>query len=183
MKNVAEAIVLAALVGLVAGCGSNNPSPSTNQVTGTSTTSVAAPPRTTVAPPPPVGMNEEVVDGTFAFKVTAVTTEPTWEGESLPPQGIYVYVIMHVTNIGKTSQTYHADYQRLVDGEEREYSPAISAMKSHLVPSATTPIDINPGNSPVAALFFDVPKGTQPSQYVLLLRASPDSSGVTVALK
>jgi hypothetical protein len=50
-------------------------------------------------------------------------------------------------------------------------------------PSATTPIDINPGNRAYAVLAFDVPKGTQPSQYVLMLHASPDSPRVTVALK
>ena len=57
-NRLSAAIVLAAIVGLLAGCSSSsNPSPSTTQVRETSTTFVAAPPpetpRTTVAPPPP----------------------------------------------------------------------------------------------------------------------------------
>ena len=41
---------------------------------------------------------------------------------------------------------------------------------------------INPGNFSQVYLGFDVPKGTTPSQYVLLLHASADSAGVTIRL-
>ncbi len=45
-----------------------------------------------------------------------------------------------------------------------------------------TRIDINPGNAASAGLVFDVPKGTQPNQYVLLLHGSLDSHGVTLSI-
>jgi hypothetical protein len=35
------------------------------------------------------------------------------------------------------------------------------------------PLGINPGNCPLVGLLFDVPKGTQPSQY-LLRRIHPE---------
>jgi hypothetical protein len=43
-------------------------------------------------------------------------------------------------------------------------------------------IDINPGNTASARLVFDVPGGTQPSQYLLLLHGSLDSRGVTLSI-
>jgi hypothetical protein len=121
-------------------------------------------------------MNEEAVDGPFAFTVTLVSTDT-----SVGAQGIYVLVGMYVTNIGRTSQTYSAAYQRLLDSAGREYSPDIRATMR--LTNGAGPLDINPGNRPLVGLLFDVPKGTQPSQYLLLLHASPDSPGVTVSLK
>lgn len=49
---------------------------------------------------------------------------------------------------------------------------------------STLRMDINPGNeTQYAFLDFDVPAGTQPSDYMLMLHASPASIGATVRLK
>ena len=44
-------------------------------------------------------------------------------------------------------------------------------------------IDINPGNKFPNEVAFDIPAGTQSSDYVISLHDSPYSPGVTVALK
>jgi Domain of unknown function (DUF4352) len=84
---------------------------------------------------------------------------------------------MWVKNIGRSQHTYFADYQRLLDSEGRLFSPNL-----RVTPLEYDQVDINPGNSTAVSIIFDVPKGTQPSQYMLLLHASPDSAGVTVRL-
>ncbi len=47
--------------------------------------------------------------------------------------------------------------------------------------SVNTPA-LNPGNTAPAVLVFDVPNGTQPNQYVLLLHDSVDSHGVRLSI-
>ena len=181
------ATVLAVVVGLVVGCSSSNsPSPSTSQVRGSSTTPFPAPPVVPAPPPqtpvaaPPVGIGQEVVDGTFAFTVDSVDAAKEIE---LPAQGIFVVVMMRVKNIGTSQQLYSADHQRLLDSEGREYSPDLRLMAMASVPVQVVHVDINPVNSAAVVLYFDVPEGTVPSQYVLLLHGSRDSPGVTVNLK
>jgi Domain of unknown function (DUF4352) len=172
---------MAAVVALVGGCTSftrasqsSSPTPVTGQ---TVTVTAPAPPKTTqtTVAPPPVGMNQEARDGTFAFKVLDVSpTGKKLPGYEEPAQGIYVDAFVSVTNIGKRSRTYFVDYQRLVDIKGREYSPDLHAMAEV---GCQERVDINPGNTVFSDLAFDVPEGTQPSDYVLVLYASPDSAG------
>ena len=68
-------------------------------------------------------------------------------------------------------------HDRLLDSEGRLFSPNL-----HAIGPENDQVDINPGNFSQVYLGFDVPKGTTPSQYVLLLHASPDSASVTIRL-
>ena len=88
---------------------------------------------------------------------------------------------VQVENVGRSPQTYSADYQRLVDSEGREFSPDMRAMTTEGYDTQNR-IAINPGNAALSVLTFDVPNGTQPNQYVLLLHASPYSPGVTLSI-
>ncbi len=101
--------------------------------------------------------------------------------DEVRPQGIFVVVSVQVENVGRSPQTYSADYQRLVDSEGREFSPDMRAMTTEDYDTADR-IAINPGNAALSVLTFDVPNGTQPNQYVLLLHASPYSPGVTLSI-
>ena len=134
-----------------------------------------------------VRVNQRAVDGPLAFTVESTFTHDGaifgGVGVDIVPQGTYVEVIGDVENIGRTSQTYRADYQRLVDGVGRQFSPDIPAIKASLTPNGPGPLAINPGNRPIVSLIFDVPKNTQASQYVLVLHASENSPGAAIPLK
>lgn len=81
-------------------------------------------------------------------------------------------VALTVRNISATPQTFTAADQKLVDNAGREYSADLAASLGGLV-------DVNPGNSAPAILMFDVPAGTQPRQYVIVLHAAPDTAGLS----
>lgn len=187
------AIVIAAVVAL-GGCTRpstpTGPTPRTGQTSTTADHTYTPPPQTTqttVAPPPPVGMNEEARDGTFGFTVISshvATVQGGRNDEKTYPQGVFVWIVMWVKNIGSTiSQRYFADYQRLLDSEGRVFSPDLDTMSQMPQEFYVSRRDINPGNQSKVVLVFDVPKGTQPSDYLLLLHSSPDSGGVTVRLQ
>jgi hypothetical protein len=170
---------------LLAACST---SPPQTQHTATMTVTVPTPaPAPSSAPtvaPPPVEVGQKGIDRTFAFAVKDSYTDDVVdfdEPDQVNAQGIFVFVAMLVENIGTSSQTYSPDYQRLVDSEGREYSPDMRALATRK-DSKGTRIDINPGNTAPAVLVFDVPKGTQPNQYVLLLHDSLDSHGVALAI-
>jgi hypothetical protein len=182
-------MVVAVGVALVGGCTGNSGSPSMSpqpESTHGFTTAQSETRPSTAAMPPPVVMGQEAIDGTFAFTVTRVVTGKDVHvlGDVyLYAQGTYVFVLMDVKNIGRSSQTYSADYQRLLDSEGRQHSPDMRATKGRYDPSNEGEyVDVNPGNTAGAALIFDVPKGTQPSQYALLLHSSADTRGVIANL-
>jgi hypothetical protein len=174
-------IAVAVVVALVGACTRAPTPPGPTSTVGQTTTAADAPTTTQTTPPPPVAVNEEARDGTFTFTVIMVTTEDLVFGagdEKIYPQGVFVFISMWVKNIGTSQQRYFADYQRLLDSEGRLFSPRLGVIN----PEQEDQVDINPGNRTPAWLDFDVPQGTTPSQYVLLLHASPDSAGVTVRL-
>jgi hypothetical protein len=177
---------LAVVVALVVACTRGaTPTGPTSSLTGQATTATAAALASTTTQttsPPPVAVNEEARDGTFAFTVMVVTTEDSVGAgdEKIYPQGVFVWITMYVKNVGTSQQRYFADYQRLRDTGGRLFSPNLAAAnEGH---DRSDQVDVNPGNRTGAYLCFDVPKGTRPSQYVLLLHASPGSPGVTVRL-
>ena len=67
---------------------------------------------------------------------------------------------MYVKYIGTTQQRYFADYQRLLDSEGRLFSPKATIPENDQV-------DLNPGVRARVQLDFEMPEGTQPSDYVL----------------
>lgn len=86
---------------------------------------------------------------------------------------------MNVSNVSMSAQTYRADDQRLRDGKGRLFSSKASS-------DSNRRIDLNPGisteNNMVVSVDFDVPVGTDVSQYVLVVHGSPDSVAVPVRL-
>ena len=160
------------------------------QFGGTGPSQSSSPTRTTPkpapAPPPasPVGVGNSAIDGAFAFTVESSDEDDVVnfdETDAVYPQGAFVLVTIQVKNIGRSAQTYSADYQRLVDAEGREFSPDRRAMWTGAYIKQTR-VDINPGNSTSVGLVFDVPKGTKPNQYVLSLRDSLESPGVELSI-
>jgi Domain of unknown function (DUF4352) len=155
------------------------PSPATKTVT--VAIPAPAPSSSPTVAPTPVAVGQTAIDGAFAFTVQSSRTDNVVafdEPDAAYAQGVFVIVGMKIENIGRSSQTYSADNQRLVDSEGREFSPDMHAM----ILVKQTRIDINPGITTSAGLVFDVPSGTQPNQYLLLIHASPGSEGVTAAI-
>ena len=130
-----------------------------------------------------VRVNQRGVDGALAFTIESTITYVDGVTFDIVPQGTYIQVVGDVENIGMTSQTYRADYQRLVDGAGRQFSPDIPAIRASLMLNGPGPLAINPGNRPIVGLLFDVPKNTQASQYVLVFHASENSPGAAIPLK
>jgi Domain of unknown function (DUF4352)/Protein of unknown function (DUF732) len=152
-------------------------------MTVTVATPAPAPSSSPTVAPTPVAVGQKAIDGTLAFTVKSSRTDNVvdWdEPDQVNAQGIFVLVIMQVENIGRSPQAFSADYQRLLDSEGREYSPDMRATTREYAGHIN--IDINPGNTAPAGLVFDVPSGTQPNQYLLLLHASLYSPGVTLAI-
>ena len=174
-KLVAIAVSLIVAV-FLDGCSTPAP-PTPHPTTMTVTVATPAPAPSPSVAPLPVAVGQKAIDGTFAFTVKDSSTDNVVdfdEPDAVSPQGIFVVVNMQIENIGRTSQTYAAEYQRLVDDKGREFSPDTRAMTTQYYVKQTR-IDINPGNTASAALVFDVPGGTQPNQYVLLLHDSLSS--------
>ena len=130
----------------------------------------------------PVAVGTAATDGDFAFTIESSDTDTIvdWEhpGE-VDAQGIFVIVKMRVENIGTSAQTYPEDSQRLLDSQGRMFSPNQPATQHFNLLGGN---EINPGNTADAGLVFDVPTGTQPNQYVLLVHGSRYSPGVTLSI-
>ena len=163
------------------------PAPPQTQHTATMTVTVPTPASAPPSAPPvaasPIAVGQKAIDGAFAFTVKSSRTDDVvdWdEPGQVNAQGIFVLVDIQVENLGRSSQTYSADYQRLLDSDGRQYSPDRRATTQQY--SGHIDIDINPGNTASAGLVFDVPNGTQPSQYVLLVHGSLASPGVTLSI-
>jgi Domain of unknown function (DUF4352) len=180
-KLVAIPASIAAAVWLAA-CGTSPPQAHPATMTVTVATPAPTTSSTPAAAPPPVAVGQTAIDGAFAFTVGRSDTDNivAWdEPGQVNAQGIFVIVHMQVENVGRSSQTYSADYQRLSDGEGRQFSPDLRASQQLSERGGT---DINPGNKAYEGLVFDVPDGTQPNQYVLLVHGSLDSHGATLSI-
>lgn len=167
-------VVVLVLIGHFSGGGNNTQTQSS--------TSTAPAQTTTRAAPSVSGIGQEARDGKFAFTVTSVNTaktvgDPSNEFMQKTAQGVYVVVSMTVKNIGKQSQSYFGDNQKLKEGTGREFS---ADSEADLWMNEGIQTDINPGNQVYVRVAFDVPSGTQPSE--IELHDSMFSGGVTVKL-
>ena len=122
----------------------------------------------------PVGIGQEVVDGTFAFIVNHVDTSPKFGNKRA--QGVFAIVSMAIRNVGTDPQMFEWEAQRLKDSTGREYSA--SAMVPPLFGDLVNSVD--PGLQVSVKVGFDVPPGTKPTQIVL--HDSLSSHGVPVNL-
>ncbi|MGB3772142.1 MAG: DUF4352 domain-containing protein [Rhodococcus sp. (in: high G+C Gram-positive bacteria)] len=127
------------------------------------------------------GIGTAVRDGKFEFTVQNVERGVESVGEQYvtqTPQGEYVLVTMSVANIGDKQQLFDTNSQKLLDAQSREYS--IDTVATVTNDPNIGFVEINPGNSVVATLVFDVPVGTEPAK--IELHDSLFSGGTTVAL-
>ena len=97
---------------------------------------------------------------------------------SQTPQGEYVLVTVNVANIGNEQQLFDTTSQKLLDAQGREYATDTVATVTEDPNLGFS--QINPGNSLVATLVFDIPTGVSPSE--IELHDSLFSGGVTVTL-
>lgn len=127
------------------------------------------------------GIGDAVRDGKFEFTVQNVERGVASVGDqytSQTPQGEYVLVTLNVANIGNEQQLFDTSSQKLLDGQGREYSTDTLATVTNDPNLGFS--QINPGNSLVATLVYDVPAGTAPSE--IELHDSLFSGGVTVSV-
>ncbi|KQU03883.1 hypothetical protein ASG56_10600 [Rhodococcus sp. Leaf7] len=127
------------------------------------------------------GIGAAARDGKFEFTVQNVERGVASVGDqytSQTPQGEYVLVTLNVANIGNEQQLFDTSSQKLLDGQGREYSTDTLATVTNDPNLGFS--QINPGNSLVATLVYDVPAGTAPSE--IELHDSLFSGGVTVSV-
>lgn len=168
----------AALAGtgmLTGNTGSNNTT-SRPSATATIPSTRAATPRTRrVTEPGAVAR-----DGQFEFQVTDVSSAKTIGDNQFlqtTAQGVFVVFTLRVTNIGDEPQNFFARNQKLIDMDGREYEASTRAdMNLNDIGNLG---QINPGNSVVVKVAFDVPQELQMA--ALELHDSLFSSGVQVA--
>ncbi len=128
------------------------------------------------------GIGDPVRDGSFEFVVRDVTCGRTQIGGAafgVKAQGKYCFVEVKVENIKSEAQTMFGDNQYLFDQEGRKFSADTEAA-IYLDDSNSLLEEINPGNSIVGTIVFDVPKSAHPAK--IELHDSAFSGGVTVKL-
>ncbi|MBY6687208.1 DUF4352 domain-containing protein [Rhodococcus sp. BP-149] len=171
------ALVIIGVVVNLAGGGESAPTGGSSSTSAQAAPNVEAPAAAEQAP----GIGAAVRDGKFEFVVQNVERGVVSVGDqytSQTPQGEYVLVTVNVANIGNEQQLFDTTSQKLLDGQGREYSTDTLATVTNDPNLGFS--QINPGNSLVATLVYDVPAGTAPSE--IELHDSLFSGGVTVAV-
>lgn len=176
-------IVIASIVGvfilMFGGCAAlfsssmDSVSSSTKSTTAPTAKSEAAAETSTPAPPPPAGA--PVRDGKFEFQVTNVSSAKTVGDNPYlqsTAQGVYVIFTIRVTNTGDEPRDFFVNNQKLLDMNDRKYEASTQA-GMNLNDNAS---GINPGNSIVVKVPFDVPQETK--MKALELHDSMFSGGV-----
>jgi hypothetical protein len=126
-----------------------------------------------------------VRDGKFEFQVlnnfsAKTVSDPTGNPYmTATAQGIFLVIVVKVTNVGGEPQSYYGQNQKLIDSSGREY--AVSSEADMWMNTGVSPMgEINPGNSIQVRVPFDVPPGTMATE--LELHDSMLSGGVSVRL-
>ncbi|GAA4693852.1 protein of unknown function (DUF4190) [Promicromonospora umidemergens] len=135
-----------------------------------------------VAEPELPGVGDAVRDGKFEFTVTKVEPGVKEIGDeflSQEAQGQFVLVHLTVENIGDESQYFDGNNVTGYDAKNREFAADTEAA-IYLDDSNSFLNEINPGNSVMGVVVFDVPADVKLSQ--LELHDSAFSGGVEVAL-
>lgn len=170
-------IVIGVVVNLAGGGGESGSGGGVDTTTSQAAPNAEAPAEGGQAP----GIGAAVRDGKFEFVVQNVERGVTSVGDqftSQTPQGEYVLVTVNVANIGNEQQLFDTTSQKLLDAQGREYSTDTVATVTEDPNLGFS--QINPGNSLVATLVFDIPTGVSPSE--IELHDSLFSGGVAVAL-
>ncbi|MGU3435073.1 DUF4352 domain-containing protein [Actinomycetes bacterium M1A6_2h] len=159
--------------------GGKDPSPDTSAV---QTSSAADAPAASAPAPAEPGIGASVRDGKFEFVVQNIqpgVMSVGGEYTSQTPQGEYILVTLSVANIGDRQQLFDITSQKLLDAAGRQFSADTVATITNDPNISLT--QINPGNSVVATLVFDVPAGTSPAE--IELHDSLFSGGATISLR
>lgn len=151
----------------------------------------AAPPKTVsgtgvTAPMPPMpslGAQTPVRDGAMEFLVLDLTRarqagDPHDPATSLNAHGVFLVATISVRNTGGTPLTFVDGDQELIDRTGRVFP--VDRAADIYGNRGLRSTKINPGDSLVVHLFFDVPPDTAAKN--LLLHESDSSPGVTVGL-
>jgi hypothetical protein len=124
-------------------------------------------------------INQKIRDGGLQYAVNEVLfNEPVHHPP--PPQGLYLELLGRVSNVGNLPLTYNAAYQNVVDKRGRVFAPTLWVPTDPELASVTE--SINPGNEIMLFLYFDVPTGSQITDYTLVWRESALSSSKTLKL-
>jgi len=156
--------------------------------TGTGTgTGTGSSPATQSAGSPVAHIGDKVRDGKFEFTVIKVRHAKSVGDTSLglgdSAQGRFTIVTLRVTNIGNQSQTLDDSSQYLYDAAGRKYSASSAAdidLSGANGQGSTWLDDINPGNTVVGKIAFDMPAGVKAVK--IELHDSMFSNGVIVQL-
>jgi Domain of unknown function (DUF4352) len=128
------------------------------------------------------GVGTSVRDGKFEFVVASVEPGVAEIGTapiSTKAQGQFVLVNVSVSNIGNEPQSFSGTDTKAFDSQGREFT-ASSTAAIYLTDSNSLYTPINPGNSVVGKIVFDVPVGTALTS--IELHDSMFSDGVKVQL-
>lgn len=159
---------------------SENKSSTTNTASNTSTQTEQKAQTTDIAK-----INQPARDGKFEFTVTKIQCGVTTVGANQyltkQPQGQFCLLSLTVKNIGTSQQYFSQDAQKLLDAANVQYSYDAVATLYNSNNQDAFGSQINPGNSVVGVLVFDIPKDKTP--VTAELHDSSLSNGVKVSLQ
>lgn len=185
-------VIPSAIVGLLFVVGALNPATTATTTTSPTPTAVTSAPATAAPAPadtkaaakdasaPRVG--SEVRDGKFTFTVQSVTSAGTTLGDGFlarTAQGEYWLVTMKVLNSSDKPQMFSGSNQKLYVGKS-QYGADISAAMALPGTDKSFLNTINPGNSVVGVVVFDLPAGAKPTK--VSVHDSVWSGGASIAL-
>ena len=129
-----------------------------------------------------VGIGTPVASGDLEFTVTGVEPGGTEIGDVLTTtaQGEFLLVHIEVRNTGDSAETFSDSGQKLIDSQGREHETDSSA-SIYLPDNDVLFTSINPGNTVVGTLVFDLPADAEPVS--VLLSGGLFSSDVEVSLR
>ncbi|MGO1543908.1 MAG: DUF4352 domain-containing protein [Gulosibacter sp.] len=116
------------------------------------------------AVPNAAGIGDTVVSGDLEFTITGVESGVTEVGSEYlnsTPQGVYYLVHVEVTNTGDSAEYFSSSNQVLIDDQGREHETDGSA-SLYIEDNDVLFTDINPGNTAVGTLVFDLPADAAP---------------------
>lgn len=113
--------------------------------------------------PAAAGIGTAVTSGDLQFVVTSVEPGGTELGEYITEtaQGEYFLVHVEVTNTGKEAVTFSGSSQKLIDDQGREHE-SDSVASLYIPDNDVLFTSINPGNTVVGTIVFDLPADATP---------------------
>lgn len=180
--SVILAVIVIAVIASALGGGSKKKDSSTvvqNNTPSSSSQQSQQAPASSVAK-----IGEPARDGKFEFTVSKIQCGVTVVGDQYltkQPQGQFCLLSLTVKNIGTSQQYFSQGDQKLLDAASVQYSYDSVATLYNSNNQDAFGAQINPGNSVVGVLVFDIPKDKTP--VTAELHDSSLSNGVKVSLQ